>query len=391
MAQALKRNKKMVVRLTLLVTFMSGIPVAFYFMALYQVTIPALREHRDHITRELEIRTRELHYTAAREVKERVEDLMERAERKLTAVTEGSVFADLSSARQKDVITTLFNDSDEFSRIILFDSVAHYIFSAYSVTDGPDADLSSAVMQLNLSIAIPDQRFYSAVYTDSARQHLLVGIGAPFFHEEGDIGGFLWGEVDLTYLAERLASHRLGAMGEVSMVDREGRLIFANDLQAALDRTDVSSDPLTVEFIRNVSGGLLQYNAGDIPMVGTYLPLPDYGWGVLTKEPWEAAFLGTVKLEEKIDNLVLRLRLLGMIIASFAFFSVMFASYHFRTAIRDPLKRLESALIDLAEGDMTGYVSSGRLDEVGRLLDVYNRVVKRIRDTWGAHVDPDRH
>lgn len=387
--RTIERNRRISTRLLLIVTIVCGIPIAVYFLTLYRIIIPWMDQNHDIFMKELEIRTRELHLAAGHEISSRIEELLETAKSKLTPLSEGASFANLPLAARQQVLETMYNNSPEFARLILFDAVAQQIYSAYSVTEGGETDLGSAIRQLNLSVQIPDQLFYSQVYTNSNQERILLGIGVPFRNPESTIAGFIWGEVDLTYLANFIADYKVGSLGSITVVDSQGLLIFAQDLTAALARTDVSTEPLPQEFLQNLKSGLLEFEdkAGKT-YVGTYQRFDELGWGILTEEPWEVAFMAAQKITEKNAYFINKIRWLGFVSTSLVFFSIMFLSLHLRSTIRVPLKRLENALIDLADGDLTGYVRSGNIDEIGRVIDVYNRVVKRIRETWGKGVVP---
>src|SRR3989338_4416392 len=93
------------------------------------------------------------------------------------------------------------------------------------------------------------------------------------------------GEPSLVYLQMLLAKARIKGQGVVFLVDQEGRLISHPDSNRAIQKEDFSGNQAVRQILKKVKGeGEFRDELGSL-MVGAYVPINKFGWGVVAQEP----------------------------------------------------------------------------------------------------------
>jgi len=178
------------------------------------------------------------------------------------------------------------------------------------------------------------------------------------------------GEPSLVYLQMLLAKARIKGQGVVFLVDQEGRLISHPDSNRAIQKEDFSGNQAVRQILKKVKGeGEFRDELGSL-MVGAYVPINKFGWGVVAQEPMASAYFEMRRLET--NSLVFVI--LGILLT--ALVGIFFAR-----SIERPIKELTLGTEAVAKGDLRWQVLVNSSDEIGRLAAAFNQMTKDLRDS----------
>lgn len=172
------------------------------------------------------------------------------------------------------------------------------------------------------------------------------------------------------YLQKMVSVAKLDGKGMAYIVDKEGRLVAHPDEKRAVSREDVSqSEAVKRVLIGLKSGGRFTDEIGSA-MVGAFIPIEKFGWGVVVQEPLASAYVELRRLETNSLLFVI----LGIILT--ALVGVFFAH-----SIEKPIKELTTGTEAVAKGDLRWHVTVSSSDEIGRLAKAFNQMTKDLRES----------
>ncbi|MEE8637850.1 MAG: ATP-binding protein [Candidatus Margulisiibacteriota bacterium] len=171
-------------------------------------------------------------------------------------------------------------------------------------------------------------------------------------------------------LQRLVSTARVDAKGVAFVVDKEGRLISHPDKKRAIQRENLIRN----QGVERVSGG--ERGGGELrdelgsAVVGAYVPIKKYGWGVVVQEPLDSAYFELRRLETNSLLFVIA----GMFLT--ALVGIFFAH-----SIEKPIKELTRGTEAVAKGDLHWHVAIDSDDEIGQLAAAFNQMTKDLRDS----------
>jgi signal transduction histidine kinase len=129
----------------------------------------------------------------------------------------------------------------------------------------------------------------SNVLIDPSTGKSMIAIGVSMPGEPGVAKGMLLGCVRMygSEMVDLLASLTVGGSGYAYLVDRNGRAIYHPEAAAIGD--DFSDRSYVQQVIAGQSGSTLWDSPEDERWIVDYKPIPEAGWGLIIKEPRDAA------------------------------------------------------------------------------------------------------
>jgi signal transduction histidine kinase len=124
---------------------------------------------------------------------------------------------------------------------------------------------------------------------DPSLTESMIAIGVSMPGEPGVAAGVLLGCVRMgdSEMIDLLASLSVGGSGYAYLVDRDGRAIYHPDATAL--GADFSDRSYVQQVIAGQSGGTLWDSPEGDRWIVDYTPIPEAGWGLIVKEPRDAA------------------------------------------------------------------------------------------------------
>ena len=176
------------------------------------------------------------------------------------------------------------------------------------------------------------------------------------------------GRPDFNYLFYLVSTTKTGG-GEVFIVDKSGNIIAHADKKRALSHENLSLNQGVKMVVSGESGGGLFRDELGKEMVGAYLPIKKYDWGVVVQVPIETAFFELRRLETNSLLFVI----VGITLT--ALVGIFFAN-----SIEKPIKELIAGTEAVSKGDLRWQVAVDSADEIGKLAMAFNQMTKDMRE-----------
>jgi signal transduction histidine kinase len=167
-----------------------------------------------------------------------------------------------------------------------------------------------------------------------------------------------------------VSTAKINGKGVAYVVDSEGRIVSHPDLKRALQQEKVDANQGVKSVLAGKKGGgEFRDELGSI-MVGAYVPVNKFNWGVVVQEPYASAYFELRRLETNSLLFVIA----GIILT--ALVGIFFAH-----SIEKPIKELTYGTEVVAKGDLRWQVSIDSADEIGKLASAFNRMTKDLRES----------
>ncbi|MFH0886916.1 MAG: ATP-binding protein [bacterium] len=184
-------------------------------------------------------------------------------------------------------------------------------------------------------------------------------------------GGAITAKLNLSMVQSLIEDSRFDRKGIAYIVSKDGRLIAHPDKKRAMIMEDMMWVPIVGKVLMGTSGGE-EYSDeySHKRMVGAYVPLSKFGWGIIVEEPAFEAYFGIRQVETNTLILILMSIVIAIIVG------VFFARY-----IEHSLKEVTEGTEAVARGDLHHKINVGSLDEIGELASAFNEMTKELRES----------
>jgi signal transduction histidine kinase len=171
-------------------------------------------------------------------------------------------------------------------------------------------------------------------------------------------------------LQSMILQNSAGDMGTVFIVNNQGKLVSHPDRKRALQRENLWQNEAVKRLITGHSGaGEFRDELGEM-MVGAYLPIPKYGWGIVIEEPMASAYYDMRSLETNSLIFIIAGIILTVLVGIF-----------FARSIERPIKQLTLGTEAVARGELGYHIAISATDEIGKLAVAFNQMTKDLRDS----------
>ena len=211
--------------------------------------------------------------------------------------------------------------------------------------------------------------FATNAYVSATTKQLCVTVSAPIKDDSGAIVGVIASDISLKSLWEATDSIVMGQTGYMDVVDKNGVLIAHPDKSSIENKESIASLPYVAAVMGGESGTVqADSSTGDESLI-TYVPVEDYGWGVITYQP--VADIYSHFLSIALIDLVM--------IIVFAVVSIL-AAIRLATGITEPLHEVLTALQSMTKGDLHQKIVPEGLEEIRELGDNFNKMNESLRN-----------
>jgi HD-GYP domain-containing protein (c-di-GMP phosphodiesterase class II) len=217
--------------------------------------------------------------------------------------------------------------------------------------------------------AATDGRNYSGepVSIGSGKEFKTVMVMASPVVKDNAILGTLELIVDLQYVTRKLNDARTQGL-DAFVVDHSGRLVVSANSKYATG-LDMRNNEMVKNFVEQ-SGNtrfvvttefVLTEGKNQIPMLGTYDPVPGLGWAVVAQKPRSDAYRDAIEMQRT-----------GVSFAMLAIGISILVAIFFARRLTTPLQVLTESSRAIAGGDFTQRVHVKSLTEIGELAQTFN-------------------
>jgi len=217
------------------------------------------------------------------------------------------------------------------------------------------------------------QLYLSGVYISTGAKRPVVATAVPVLHADGRVAGVLVGALSLQTMRRlvAVASHDDGRA--IYLVDSQGQIIA--DSQAPVESLrDMRAEPVVQAVLSGRAGTMIYRESGrGEEMLGAFVPISSFGWGVVVIRPTAAAQAPAARL-----GVVLIWIAAGCTAGAIAV-GVGFARHLTR-----PLLRLAEASKRIAAGELSARVAVSGRDEVTTLALAFNQMANAVAQSYQA-------
>jgi signal transduction histidine kinase len=239
------------------------------------------------------------------------------------------------------------------------------------------ADFTDQSKSEKFTEAIQGRSYISRVYT-SERNQPYVTIAIPLWGAAQSIAGVVSTEADLSFLWEVIGKIDFRTAGYAYLVDEHGNLIAHKDASLVLKRIDLRLVDPVQKFLRNPTRkdstpGQEGRGLMDRPVLATYAPVPELGWGVILEEPLDAALANV----EVLKRYALVLLTVGLLVGALI---IAWVSSRMTGSIRE----LHEGAKIIGSGNLDYRVDIKSRDEIEWLGDEFNKMAAELKISYAT-------
>ncbi|MCU0640908.1 MAG: ATP-binding protein [Candidatus Margulisbacteria bacterium] len=175
---------------------------------------------------------------------------------------------------------------------------------------------------------------------------------------------------DSEALHKILAQSAPPALAETFIVDNKGTVIAHPDRRIALQRQPMLANEAVGLLLAGRQGVAEFRNELGAKVVGAYVPVKKYGWGVVVQQPIENAYFEMRRLETNSLLFVVAGILLTALTGIF-----------FARSIERPIMALIRGTEAISRGELGYKISVDSQDEIGKLATAFNLMTRDLRDS----------
>lgn len=207
-----------------------------------------------------------------------------------------------------------------------------------------------------------------------------------------EIVGYLGGKVRLRGVADVALNYTGANDGNTFIVDESGNLVGHEDFSQVLANIDVRDSAAVKAFMENSravhepvstvqpaeSSGVAipepnpaaqrYVNYQGLDVLGVYAPIGHWGWAVVVEKERDEAL-------KPVKDWMSRFYFVGFFLS----LSAVALGYFISRKITDPIEALEQGVNRVARGDWEHDLPGGGADEVGRLVEAFNSMLREQR------------
>ncbi len=249
------------------------------------------------------------------------------------------------------------------------------IFGRISLVDPKGKETATSEVGTPLKDRFSETVFKKALGNEAGMSDVMfsedhmpyVTVGVPV-RQLGNVAGVLIAEVDLRQLWDTVDNIKIGHTGRAYVVSEKGILIAHEDKKRVLANENMFSRPAVREALRG-NAGSTEYQSGlKQKWLEAYAPIRDLGWGMVVQQSTAEAFAFSIVMQWESWALIIL-----SVVVSIAI-SVPLA----RTLVK-PIRTLVRATELVAQGDFSQQIPVKRSDEIGRLIEAFNEMTRKLK------------
>lgn len=278
----------------------------------------------------------------------------------------------LGSKEQQLLLGLLVKNDNSFSEASIIDARGMEVIKVSDRRVYFPSDLSDQSKSEKFRKAMKGEDYVSRVYT-SARAQPYVTVAIPLWGAAQSIVGVLSAEADLSFLWDEIGKMHFGTAGYVYLVDEHGNLIAHKDPLLVLKKMNLRQVDGVKRFLRNPTrSDSTPANEGrglmDRPVLTTYAPVPEMGWGVILEEPIDTALANV----EILKRSALVLLVIGLAVGAAI---ITWVSGRMTGPIRD----LHEGAKIIGSGNLDYRVNIETGDEIEWLGEAFNKMAGELK------------
>jgi signal transduction histidine kinase len=308
---------------------------------------------------------------------ERIRDFVQRKLDRFSDTADAVSLYPLGSKEQQLLVSLLVKNDASFTHASIVDARGLEVVKVSDRKVYFPSDLSDQSQSAKFNKAIKGEDYISPVYT-SDRFQPYVTLAIPLWGGAQSVAGVMAAEADLSFLWEVIGKIQFGTAGYAYLVDAHGNLIAHKDSALVLKGMDLRHVDGVRNFLRNPKRlDLTPAREGqgltDRPVLVTYAPVPELGWGVILEEPLDAA-LANVEILKRYAVVLLVVGLgVGAVIIAWV-----------SSRMTGPILELRQGAATIGAGNLEHRTNIKTGDEIQELADEFNRMTDALQNSYAT-------
>jgi signal transduction histidine kinase len=330
-----------------------------------------------YTVRQIERDAADLQSEIASVTAERIRDFVQRKIERVSDTANAVSLYPMGSKEQQLLVSLLAKNDTSFTDASIIDAQGMEVLKVSDRRVYFPSDLSDQSKSAKFNKAIKGEDYISPVHT-SDRFQPYVTVAIPLWGSAQSVAGVVAAEADLSFLWEVIGKINFGSAGYAYLVDEHGNLIAHKDGSLVLKRMNLGQLDKVREFLRNrTRSDLNPAHKGrgllDRPVLGTYAPVPDWGWGVILEEPIDAALANVEELKRYAVVLLVVGLAVGLVIIAWV-----------SSRMTGPIRELRQGVATIGAGNLEHRTSIKTGDEIQDLADEFNRMTDALQNSYAT-------
>ena len=162
-----------------------------------------------------------------------------------------------------------------------------------------------------------------------------------------------------------------GETATIFVVNSQGTLVAHPDLKRVLQKENMKTNGAVERLFKSKTEGVAEFrDEMGSAMVGAYIPLKKYDWGIVVEEPLGSAYFDIRRLETNSLLFVMA----GIIMT-------VLAGIFFASSIEKSIRALTRGTEAVSRGELSYNIEVDSADEIGRLANAFNQMTRELRDS----------
>lgn len=220
----------------------------------------------------------------------------------------------------------------------------------------------------------------SGLHASTATGRPVVAVAVPVTDGTNGLRGVLVGALSLERMSAFLSGIRPENHSRVYVVDGAGAVIAHSGNPDLGQPSAMGSRPI-IEAVLAGRSGTMEFPAPETgePLLGAYVPIARFGWGVVAGKPVAAAYAPADRLARWLIAIGLGCALVALLLG-----------WGLARGLAGPLLRLTEATEKLAAGDLSARVTPRSRDELAALATAFNSMAERLQRSYHELVEKTR-
>ncbi len=330
-----------------------------------------------YTVRQIERDAAELQTAIASETADRIRNFVRRKIERFSDMADAVSLYPLGSKEQQLLVRLLVKNDNSFTDASIIDARGMEVLKVSDRKVYFPSDLADQSQSAKFNKAIKGEDYVSPVYTsDKAQPYITLAI--PLWGTAQSIVGVASAEADLSFLWEVVEKTRFGTAGYAYLIDEHGNLIAHADASLVVKKMDLRGVSGVQKFLRDRArsdSSPAQKGRGlmNRPVLTTYAPVPELGWGVVLEEPLDAALANV----EILKRSALWLLVIGLFVGT-----VIIAWVSGR--ITGPIRELHQGAEIIGSGNLDYRVNIKTGDEIEWLGEEFNKMAGELKVSYAT-------
>ncbi|WP_223070192.1 methyl-accepting chemotaxis protein [Paenibacillus caui] len=201
-------------------------------------------------------------------------------------------------------------------------------------------------------------------------KHNIITIIVPLM-KDGKQYGYMGSTLPIDAVQKAVSTQKFGKDGYAFLISKAGKIMWHPDKNLVLTTTvqEQNIKPVSEAYQKAIQGqtGFFNYTMNDNNYSAAYTP-STYQWGVFVTAPTKSLFAPIAKLTNDL-----------VIISIVSLLAAVLIAYGFTVRLIRPIQKLNAAVKEVAQGDLTKTIQVHGKDEVAVLSGDFNQTVAHLK------------